>query len=89
MERASSASLSHDHHDEGGPNSPLPFAEAPYERSAETAERIRKASGPSSVRIPIWLSICKKRQLRQGRSADVMMLCTPLEVSEQESYLGA
>ncbi len=46
MERASSPSLSHE---DGGPSSPPPFAEAGRQRSAETAERIRKASAPSSV----------------------------------------
>ena len=47
MERAASASFSHE---DGGPSSPPPFAEASRQRSAETAERIRKASAPSSVR---------------------------------------
>ena len=46
MERASSASFSHE---DGGPSSPPPFAEASRQRSAETAERIRKASAQSSV----------------------------------------
>ena len=47
MERgASTASLSHE---EAGPGSPPPFAEAALQRSAETAQRIRRASAPSSV----------------------------------------
>ena len=47
MKHPSSASVSCE---EGGPSSPPPFAESSRQRSAETAERIRKASAPSSVR---------------------------------------
>ena len=55
--RASSASLSHE--EAGGPGSPPPFAEAARQRSAETAERIRRASAPSSVGLSspkFWLA---------------------------------
>lgn len=53
IKRPSSAPVSCE---EGGPSSPPPFAESSRQRSAETAERIRKASAPSSVILHTRLS---------------------------------
>ena len=83
MKHASSASVSYE---EGGPSSPPPFAaESSRQRSAQTAERIRKASAPSSVwfpreplPVPAPHLTVHALHLHGSPSPYVCMLCAPL-----------